>query len=181
MNLFANDLAGLVRSMNFLISRGDVYIRGANIIRARGADSPGGNLHSGALENAAVDGVANIHVAIAFTVSSDVTHRCEARAKRGLRVPDGHERPGFLGRCHARAVTEAAVNMCVRVDQTGQNRSLAEVNYLNSRRNLDLVGRTDVRNFFAVDQHNLIGQHRSRLTVEQVARADCDHSGSLRP
>src|SRR5258708_9485664 len=111
MNLFANNLACLVRSMNFLISRGDVYIRGANIIRARGADSPGGNLHSGALENAPVDGVANIHAAIAFTVSPDVTHRCEARAKRGLRVPDAHHRPGFLGTCHAHALTTAAVNI----------------------------------------------------------------------
>src|SRR5690349_7285348 len=117
MNLLTNDLARLLHSMTFLVPRGDRDVRRSYIVRSRGADSPGGNLHSGAVEKSAVDGVAYVHVAITFAVSSDVANRREARAQRGLRVPDGHQRPGFLGGGHAGAVAEAAVNMGMRINQ----------------------------------------------------------------
>src|SRR5712691_115323 len=181
MNLFSHDFARFVNTMNFLIPRRDIYPWSSNKVRARRTDSPGRNLHSGSFEKAAVDGIAYVYVAIAFAVSSHVTHGCESRPKGGLRVPYGHKCPGFLCRVHACPGTQAAVNMRMRVDQAGQDCGLTEVNDSSSRWNLNAVSRANFSNFVAVDQHHLIGEHLPGLAIKQVAGTDGDRWRSLCP
>jgi hypothetical protein len=70
--------------------------------------------------------------------------------------------------------------MCVRVDETRHDGSLAEVNDLGSRGNLNAVRCANLSYFFAAYQHDLVGQHLTRLAVKQVTGTNCDHLGSLR-
>src|SRR2546427_12265812 len=68
--------------------------------------------------------------------------------------------------------------MRVHVDDARENCGLAQINDSNSRRNLDLTLRSDVRDSIAPKKHNLVRQHLPALAVKQAARADRDDFGS---
>ena len=68
----------------------------------------------------------------------------------------------------------------MRVDQSRQDRGLAQVNDSSSRRNLDLALRSHLGDSLAQKKHNLVRQHLAILAVKQAARADRDNFGSGR-
>src|SRR2546425_1476911 len=70
--------------------------------------------------------------------------------------------------------------MRMRIDQAGQDCSLAQVNDSSSRRNLDLTLRSDISDSLAQKKDNLVRQHLAALAVKQPARTDRDNFGSRR-
>src|SRR5207248_2215296 len=68
----------------------------------------------------------------------------------------------------------------MRVDQSGQNRSLAQVDDSSSRRNPDLALRSDISDSFAQKKHDLVRQHLAVLAVKQASGADRHNFGRRR-
>ena len=63
---------------------------------------------------------------------ADVARCGEAGAQIGARVFDGDDGPGFLGGVDTAAGGKAVIDMCVRVDQPGEDGGLAEVDDLRA-------------------------------------------------
>jgi hypothetical protein len=62
----------------------------------------------------------------------------------------------------------------VRVDQSGQDRSLREVDHFGSGRNLDLSCGSNFGDSLTRKKHYLSRQHLSGFAVEQAAGPDGD-------
>src|SRR5262245_25646973 len=66
--------------------------------------------------------------------------------------------------------------MRVRIDETGQNGGLAQVDDLNARRDFDSCFGSDIRDAFALDKDHLAREHLAGLAVEETPSAYCGHS-----
>ena len=95
-----------------------------------------------------VDRVADVDVAVAVAVRSHVAHRGEARAQIGLRVLNGDERRSF----RRPGAAPLVVHVRVRVDEAGQDRSLAEIDDRRARRNRDAPLGPDLGDALARDE-----------------------------
>src|SRR4029077_4648930 len=62
----------------------------------------------------------------------------------------------------------------MRVNQSGQDRRLTEINDSSPRGNCDGAFRADVRDSLTVNKHNLFGQHLAAEAVEHSACANRD-------
>src|SRR4051812_1125492 len=60
----------------------------------------------------------------------------------------------------------------MRIDETRQNRRLAEVDHLRPGWNLHLIFRSHVCDPLALNDHNLAVEHLTALAVEQSSSAD---------
>ena len=142
-------------------------------VRRRGAprDSTAGDLEPGPVESPFVDGVANLDVGVAVAVGTHVARGGEARFQVSLQVLDGDERGG-LSR-HAGPGRVEHVGM--RVNQAGKDRRLRQVDHLGAGRYPDLAFRSDLRDAFALNQHDLAREQLPGVAVEQTAGTDRDH------
>src|SRR5262249_44855125 len=68
----------------------------------------------------------------------------------------------------------------VRIDQTGQDRRIAEIDHANSSRNANLTIGTDIGDFVAIQQYDLLCEHLSGLAVEETTSPDGDRFGRRR-
>ena len=126
-----------------------------------------------------IDGVAHVHIAVAFAVGAQIAHGGKAGAQIGLRFFQGEERPGFVRGGHALAGGERVIDMRMAVDQAGQDRCVAQVNHFGSGGNLDAIGGADAGDAVAADEHDLVGEIGARLRVKETAGADHEASEEL--
>ena len=174
VNLFADGAAGVIGAGDGFVAAGNGDSREADGGND-GADSFGRNLQARAGEIAAIDGVAHVHVAVAFAMGAEVAHGGESGAQIGLRFFQRRGASRLRSRwSRARPPGERVVNVRMAVDQAGQDRGLAEVNHLGSGGNLDAVGGTHVGDAVAIDEDDLIDQIGARLGVEEPARPNSD-------
>ena len=65
----------------------------------------------------------------------------------------------------------------MRVDQTRQNRRLAQINHVRAGWNFDARFGADIGDAVAHDEDDLLRQHLARLAVEQTAGPNRGHPG----
>ena len=136
------------------------------------ADAQSRNLKSRAVDASLVDRVANLDVGVSIAMRAHVTGGGESGAQIGLRILDGNDRR-FLAALLGSAVVE---HVRVRVDHARQNRGPTEVDDFCSTRDFDRALGSHFCNSVAMQQHQLLSQHLTRLAVEQSAGAKRDNS-----
>ena len=63
-------------------------------------------------------------------------------------------------------------DVSVAIDEAGEDGRLGKVDDVGAGWDLDLVGGSDARDFFAVDDDDLIAEHFAGADVEKMAGAD---------
>jgi hypothetical protein len=167
----------------FRDDRGGVLGSEFDDLTADGRELSTGGLNARTWDQAFVDGVAQRGVAVDAGMP-DVAHggesgfehiagvgRADQRAFRLADASDRHD-DGFAVRVPS--AFHRAEQMAVRVNQSGQQRGLAEINDQGVLRgaSFDRIERADIFYAVAGDEHALIGQINPGLNVEHASRFD---------
>ena len=121
-------------------------------------NTSGCNLHAWTLYYTAIDGIAQIHIAVHGAQCLQITEGREPDHQVLLRIGQSGESPVLIGvaqnlHFQIRAIAE---HVCVSVDQTRKNGGVAQIDYLGVGWNFDLVGGSDLDDLLAVDQYHLV-------------------------
>ena len=159
------------------IGNGDFGRVAFEAVAAGGRDAAGSNFQARAGNQALIDGVAYVDVAVHRAFGFDVAHGGEAGFEIFFHVErgeDGAVLPGLLEEdvVVVRVVGIGEHDVRVAIDQAGEDGGLGEVDDVRAGGDLDLVGGSDARDFIAVDHDDLVAQHLAIADIEEMPGAD---------
>lgn len=111
-------------------------------------------------DNATVDGVPEVHVAVHRAEGLQVAQGGEAGHQILLRIGERRQR-AVLVRVAQDLVVKigpVAEDVSVSIDQAGQDRGVSQVDHLGAGRHLHSFGRAHFHNAISLDQDDLIGR-----------------------
>ena len=179
IELFADGFArfpGAVDGLN-ADGNGDLGRITFQAVATGGGDAARGNFHARAGNQALVDGVANIYVAIHGAFGFDVAQGGEAGFEGAFCAERGEDSAVLPGLLEEDVVVFGDVSCVdhdvgVAIDEAGEDGGLAEVDDVGASGDLDLVGGRDSGDFFALDDDDLIAEHLAGADVEEMTGAD---------